>query len=273
VAPLMLAGRLADVERTNPERGKIDEDSVHDMRVAARRLRAALRLVGGADLEKDERRVKRLQDALGDVRDRHVQIEWLESHARSGGAGTRAFLDSERKMLAVYEEKLERALDEWSRDAGPRLAAHLGRARVRGRLGGGRMEKVLGEAVARVDEGVAALDSRLEPRAVHELRIEVKKLRYMAELLRPGFPEAVRVTLERLEPLQDPIGDVHDIDVRLARLAEFAARCSPRERQDILALTKRVEASRLQKAHAVEAALEAWRDSRAGPRLTRLLAA
>ena len=48
-----------------------EKDAVHEMRVAARRLRATLRLLR---LEKLDPKVKALQDALGEVRDLQLQI-------------------------------------------------------------------------------------------------------------------------------------------------------------------------------------------------------
>src|SRR5450755_1528687 len=56
---------------------RVDIEDLHATRVASRRLRAALGLVGGplADLEPG---VRRLGTALGHVRDGDVSIEWLE---------------------------------------------------------------------------------------------------------------------------------------------------------------------------------------------------
>src|SRR5512144_937462 len=87
--PLLVRARLADVRRYEGALsgdGEPDPDAVHDMRVAARRLRAALQLFGDAALLALERQVKMLQDALGAVRDVQVQREWL----RGAGGGARA---------------------------------------------------------------------------------------------------------------------------------------------------------------------------------------
>ena len=51
------------------------KDAVHEMRVAARRLRAALRVLQLRELDP---KVKALQDALGEVRDLQLQIDWLQ---------------------------------------------------------------------------------------------------------------------------------------------------------------------------------------------------
>jgi CHAD domain-containing protein len=62
-----------------------DIEALHDMRVATRRLRAALEVFEPSFPRHSYRRVlrdvKRLADALGERRDRDVQIEWLERYA------------------------------------------------------------------------------------------------------------------------------------------------------------------------------------------------
>jgi CHAD domain-containing protein len=76
------AGGVLDT--TDPER-------VHDMRVATRRLRAALEVFAPCFPRKRHRRalkrVKRLADALGERRDRDVSIELLEELASETAAG------------------------------------------------------------------------------------------------------------------------------------------------------------------------------------------
>jgi CHAD domain-containing protein len=63
-----------------------DIERVHDMRVATRRLRAALEVFAPCFPPKRRRRalkrVRALADALGERRDRDVQIEFLEGFAR-----------------------------------------------------------------------------------------------------------------------------------------------------------------------------------------------
>jgi CHAD domain-containing protein len=58
-----------------------DVESLHDMRVASRRLRAAMSVFAGAYPPKRfrplEQEASRITDALGEVRDADVQIEYL----------------------------------------------------------------------------------------------------------------------------------------------------------------------------------------------------
>lgn len=109
-----------------------DTERVHDMRVATRRLRAAMEVFESCFPRKRHRkalkRVKALADALGERRDRDVTIGLLEGLAgelREGDRGALTVLvESQREeQLAANEElapfvapkrlrKLRRRLDE-----------------------------------------------------------------------------------------------------------------------------------------------------------------
>jgi CHAD domain-containing protein len=96
-------------------RGVLDLDRierVHDMRVATRRLRAALEVFQPCFPEKRWRkalkRVKALADALGERRDRDVAIEFLD-----GLAATLPAPDRERlgELIAAIEDERRSAND------------------------------------------------------------------------------------------------------------------------------------------------------------------
>src|SRR4051812_5416799 len=115
-AARMLAKRLSDVQQH--EAGLPEAEPVHDMRVAIRRLRATLRLLRLRSLDAD---VKKLQDALGDVRDLQLQIEWL--------AGRDDALRARReKELPAARQRLEKAVRAWRERTLPRLLKAKGRA-------------------------------------------------------------------------------------------------------------------------------------------------
>ena len=97
-----------------------DIERVHDMRVATRRLRAALEVFADA-FAKDELRpvlrdVKRLADALGERRDPDVHIEEFtklrERFAVPDRPGIDLLLDELRTKQARGNEILKAALDE-----------------------------------------------------------------------------------------------------------------------------------------------------------------
>lgn len=118
----MGAAKIVDVrarELLDNAHGVLDMDDierVHDMRVATRRLRAALEIFGPCfppkELKATLREVKALADALGERRDRDVTIAALEEVTDSMAApdrpGIKTFADSLRLEQAEVNEALAR---------------------------------------------------------------------------------------------------------------------------------------------------------------------
>ena len=205
-ATKLLHSRLADVRRLEARAVyRLDADSVHDLRVACRRLRAAIKVFGRKPLRRLDPLVEHLQDALGDVRDVQLQIGWLHRH--HGTAPAR------EKALAEKEAALRRALALWSLRSAPRVLRALPHARNTGKLSGGRMRKRLRRRIADVSHALEEARD-LKPAAAHALRIAAKKLRYEAELLKDAFD--LDGLIEELSGLQDAFGDLHDADARIA---------------------------------------------------------
>jgi CHAD domain-containing protein len=99
-------------------------EHVHDMRVATRRLRAALEVFEPCFPAKRHRkalkRVKALADALGERRDRDVSIEFLERFAAEAP-------DADRAALAALIEGLRRE----QRQANDELAPYVAPKRLK----------------------------------------------------------------------------------------------------------------------------------------------
>jgi CHAD domain-containing protein len=115
-----------------------DIEGVHDMRVATRRLRAALEVFEACFPRKRWRRalkrVKELADALGERRDRDVEIELLE--------GVREEVaEEDRAALARMLEELRVA----QRGANERLAPFVRKKRLK------KLRKRLGRLVAEAE--------------------------------------------------------------------------------------------------------------------------
>ncbi len=99
-------------------------ERLHDMRVATRRLRAALEVFEPCfprkRFRKALKKVKALADALGERRDRDVEIEFVAAFAEQAP-------DADREALA---ERIERLTEE-QRRANDDLAPHLAPKRLR----------------------------------------------------------------------------------------------------------------------------------------------
>lgn len=100
-----------------------DVESLHDMRVASRRLRAAMSVFAQAYSPKKfrpvERRVAEVTDALGNVRDADVLLEYLEECSRdlpeAEKVGVLALADSVRDIREEDRQILIRDLGRLKR--------------------------------------------------------------------------------------------------------------------------------------------------------------
>jgi CHAD domain-containing protein len=209
-AERLLHARVADVRGAGARAARrLDARVVHDLRVACRRLRAAVKLFGKKKLRRLDGRIEHLQDALGELRDLQLQANWLSGH----GADVRRI----GRRLAKAEAHVRSAIALWTRRSEPLLLRDLTRVRGRGSLGGPRMRKRLDKRVGQLEKTLAKNDP-LDPVAAHRIRVAAKKLRYDAELLRDAFQ--VSGAIEMLSELQSALGDLHDADVRLTSVGK-----------------------------------------------------
>ena len=93
-----------------------DEEGVHDLRVAIRRLNRCLRVFSevypGASWKKIRRKLKVLMDAAGEVRDRDIAATLLTDSGVKPGAPVLLRLAKERQQAA---DELASELRDWSR--------------------------------------------------------------------------------------------------------------------------------------------------------------
>jgi len=215
-----------------------DIEGVHDMRVASRRLRSALRdfkphLRGGKRLDAAREALERLAAALGAVRDEDVAIHALEKLREEAPpetlAGIEEYAGERRARREGARAELAGAVDEESLAEARRLLARAleggGAARgpkkggpgARG-AGGVTFEAALVVVVRRLWDELAELSTSLyrprKARRLHEMRIAAKRLRYALELLEGCRRDGVAKGLaSEVADLQGALGNLHDCDV------------------------------------------------------------
>jgi CHAD domain-containing protein len=237
-----LRARLADLLREAPRlrgHGLPDQDAVHDLRVAARRLRVALAFFEAAP-EAVLRKLGALKRRAGAVRDLQLQLARVQAGARRGAgrALARKLAPRLSKALALLVPELHAALGQLDGSLRHTLARHAERAAPEGRLGGRRLRKRLACRLLRTN--ALLREARLlEPAPAHALRRGLKRLRDEAELLAPAFPQALSTLAQLIAPLQESLGLLHDLDVHLALLAEAGlSRAAGEARRERAALEK-----------------------------------
>jgi len=224
----LLSDRLEKAAKNVKPASEGDPDGVHDLRVAIRKIRAAISvlretIVRHGALDKEEARLSRLFSALGDVRDHDILV------ARVNRSAKRERLDE--KATATLREDL----DERGRRASKKLRAAM-RADDPRRL----FEKVrrrAARAIARA--GPHGDDHRVLVRhfaasvllrryetvlayevvmpapidVLHRLRVAIKKLRYAVDFFLDALGTDAPQLDRTLQSAQDQLGDLHDHQV------------------------------------------------------------
>ena len=226
-----------------------DIEPVHDMRVATRRLRAALEIFEPCFPPKEFSaalaQVKAIADALGERRDRDVAIAALEELAAGMPAPDRPGIRTLTERLRVEQAEANAALAPFV-DAGQLaalsellselVAAAEGRAGRCRREGEARQEARSRRAAGR-QRGPdhpcpAGRDAAPSPRPrssseriddQHDMRIAAKRLRYILETTEFCFGKPADAARRRARDLQDLLGELHDCDVMLPRVEAHLA--------------------------------------------------
>jgi CHAD domain-containing protein len=244
----LLRQRLVSLLTAMPAAQAGDETSVHQARVASRRLREALPVLGArADddaLDRAEKRVRRITRALGPVRELDVTLLLLAELELKGVAPKRAI---SRVRKAVIEERGQRRTEMLEEITPARLD------KLRKRLvkvatppsREGALRNVLTEAQAQASHRAKTLKSAIEhaggiylPDRLHRVRIEAKKLRYALEIQRELTRSKSAAGLARLKTEQDLLGRMHDLEILIDRARGAQGKLSPRDRVGMAELNK-----------------------------------
>jgi triphosphatase len=188
-----------------------DPEELHDMRVATRRMRAALKLFSGALPEQAgfyRNELKWVAVALGEVRDLDVQIEHLEELTSEAEEDRGAFSEVVKALEERRAEARERMLEALDSDRYDSLVSSFAGMLRRGPEGEEHEEGVTNEP----------------PEEYHEFRKEGKRLRYALEFLRDVYGEKPTMALVKpLKELQDGLGRHQDLIVAAELLENVAA--------------------------------------------------
>lgn len=230
----VLRVRFSEVAKYLPPALDPDQTKgVHDMRVATRRLRTAMRDFGGIIDEfsdKDERkRITKIADDLGAVRDHDVAIAAFERlAAKAESAEIRNGID---KLIETRREARGRAFEKLKRVATANSLKKL-RDQFSTRLDSAAGQPALfdpGSVKAAGRQVILASVDRLallgpgifdpdNAKALHKLRIAAKRLRYAIELFAPCWDGAIDSYAAQLAKFQSHLGNVHDCDTWIGDL-------------------------------------------------------
>ena len=191
-----------------------EPDPVHDLRVALRRCRSMADAFAAVDPDPGWKQLKKLGKALfgrlGALRDMQVMEEWVNDLADPEDVVGRDILKSLAEQEAQLKADAETALRAFDINHWQSLSAKLALRTRKITLGGAVFQHM---AVERWDHAHQLHRRALKNRSqvsFHELRIGLKKLRYVVENFLPKRHEKWGADLREL---QDLLGQVHDLDV------------------------------------------------------------
>ncbi|HEV2992406.1 MAG TPA: CHAD domain-containing protein, partial [Candidatus Angelobacter sp.] len=210
-----------------------DEDAVHDLRVALRRCRSIAEGFHAIDPDpawkKMRKAGKELFDSLGDLRDSHVMMEWVEKLGPADDPITQRLQDHLKTQEHAFKIHAAEVLQQFDRKQWQSWAKSLPNRTRRLRPGSAPFQSIALErwAEARKLHG-SALRNRSKT-AWHRLRIGVKKFRYVIENFLPELHASLG---DGLKEVQDLLGEIHDLDVLWDTVLQsgFLASSDDRER-------------------------------------------
>lgn len=199
----------------------VSEKGVHRLRTTIRRVETLVNYATpklGKKQQKALDEIRALRKRAGKVRDLDIQIALLSSIGNgSASADRRTLTEALKKKRAKQVRRLTSATEKLT---GSKLFLRLGRmaegpGNEKDRNGSGQLEQVWQQ----LSQLAVQHSSRpvLRPARLHELRIQLKLLRYQAELA--GDTPEQKDLVDELKSVQDAIGEWHDWEM-LARSAE-----------------------------------------------------
>jgi CHAD domain-containing protein len=217
---------------------------LHKTRVASRRIREALPIIGAtappAKVKKLSKRMRALTRSLGPIRELDVEIAILENKSKTEGVPGRAIeivrRDAASRRQALRDEladhapigDLKKLLKKLER-VGKR-EEHKGKksrkqgadvkfeAQWRGVLATRLMRRAKGVATALETAGPVYVAERL-----HQVRISTKKLRYALEIAGDAGVSAALPLVRILKRHQERLGGLHDLQMLLKHVREAEA--------------------------------------------------
>lgn len=248
----LLRQRLVSMLTAMPAAQSGDETSVHQARVASRRLREALPVLGAraseAAVDRAGKRVRRITRALGPVRELDVTLSLLAELEGKGTAPQRAIA---RVRAAVVDERQKRRRAMLAEITPSRLEK-LRKKLVKVAAPSQRREATrtaIAEAATKASSRAHKLRSAIDRAGgiyladrLHRVRIEAKKLRYALEIQRELLHSRATARLTKLKQQQDLLGRIHDLEVLIERTREVQASLPARNRRAMSELNRLIRA-------------------------------
>jgi CHAD domain-containing protein len=198
-------------------RGEVEP--LHQMRVSSRRLRAAVEVFAGvlhgSRVNAYRRDLRWLGQVAGAVRDCDMTAELIKHQSEAIGPLMAPALESIYAWLSSMREEARKELAKMTRSRryrilAERLANPLTRWAVPAKAVVEYAPLMIGPLAKKVRKAGKSIDADAPADAFHKLRKRIKRLRYAFEMLSAGGGPHHRHAIERLEEMQELLGQHHD---------------------------------------------------------------
>ncbi len=218
--------RAAYREKLKRCRAEFSQKAVHDLRTAIRRLLATLNVIAfftsASQIEKFSDRLKGQLDDLSELRDAQVMLDRVSEDMH-----TFPELEPFQNYLEKREKRQQRSDEKHIQNIKPG-AADKRLLKIQGALEDLPAEELKDKLPQAVDEAYLTVIQRygeIDPSqlvSIHHLRVAFKNFRYMVEAVYPCLPDFPEAQLQHMHDYQTQMGNIHDLQVLLETLSEFA---------------------------------------------------
>ena len=202
-------------------------DPVHDFRVALRRCRSLAEGFSAIDPDPVWRRLRkasrRVQRGMSDLRDVQVLESWLKPLKLTSGPAGEALASHFEKKERRARKEARSSLNSFPRKRWKRWSRGLPARAELIPVSERRLAQLVLEQLTRVIDLHERWTKQPIPETWHELRVTVKRFRYMVESF---LPEKSGEWSTQLARTQDLLGEGHDLDVLHELLLKLARKKS-----------------------------------------------
>jgi CHAD domain-containing protein len=213
-------------------RTKSSEKAVHDLRVSTRRLIAILELAkavsGDTEIPKLQRRFKKVLKRMGPLRDTQVLLVNLSRVQKSG------LVNKFKKTLEQRERhEIDGIRDELKRGRKQKLSkavedVRVGFCSVESELGSEKIHRSVDRVVTSGRNELLKAERRfhrsqpVSEDLLHEMRIALKKFRYVIEAAQPMLNDSAKQRAKEMHAFQQLIGESRDVELLRTALEKWA---------------------------------------------------
>lgn len=240
-AIVFICRALLDAMQANEDgvRRDLDPEFLHDFRVAGRRTRSALSLIGEVfepqTRDHFRREFKWLGSITGPVRDLDVHLLHMDDYCASLPEASRNDLDPLGQYLRRHRSAARRRLTTALKSKRYEALVNAWREHLDGSHSETLVDRIarkpildvaskrIWRAFRRVEKRANAIKPETPADALHKLRIDCKKLRYLLEFFHSLYdPDDIVPLIKALKRLQENLGDFNDLVVQEVALYRIA---------------------------------------------------